>query len=287
MHCRNMYKIYIFFLTLFNGIANDCIEPPNWMTLNVSSNCEYNVKDEKYFIDVEFTHFLEELSFNTSNKVKLIYIPKGTYIFNKSIKVSGFNGWKIQLIGYSKESTKFVFNNINGIDIEGPSALGLVDNLTINGNKQLGKINHPLYDKYGVLARRGAVIKLGKNVIIEEFSRAGVQAYMSSTIFAEGVISRNNGSDGFVASYNSTVYAKKSISMNNRGDGYFCEAASSIDAREANAIRNYIDLSNGQKRGGDGFVAILGSVINAIGSSAIENEDQDFINLSGGLINKF
>ncbi len=91
-------------------------------------------------------------------------------------------------------------------------------------------------------------------------------------------------SDGFSAANNSTIYAVGAVSQNNRGDGFISEMNSSIDATQSKAIGNKVDDSGGLVRGGDGYVAILGGVINAEGIEASFNEDQDLIALSNGVI---
>ena len=107
---------------------------------------------------------------------------------------------------------------------------------------------------------------------------------MSSTIFALGVTSRNNGSDGFVSSYNSTVYAGGTVSEGNRGAAYFAEGAASLFAEGSAARGTVVDRTKGQRRGGDGYVARLGGVIAADGSTVSGNEDQDAVAISGGVV---
>jgi hypothetical protein len=236
------------------------------------------------FLDIQFVRFLDLLSRDSGGLIKKVKIPAGEFNFSRSIRITGANGWLLYLEGEGSSATKLVFNNVHGVNIEGPFALGLINKLTLNGNGKNGMQNNPQTDKAGILGRRGANIRLGQDVVVEEFSRVGVQAFMSSTIYALGVISRNNGSDGFVASYNSTLYARNAVAYGNRGDGFYSEAASSIDAQNSMAKGNVIDKSNGQRRGGDGYVAILGGVINADYAEVEGNEDQDFVAISQGVI---
>ncbi len=248
-----------------------------------SDTCSYHFNPSN-FSSSRFAGLISKLAATASEKKRVIKFDSGAYLFDKAINFSGPFGWSITILGEGSQSTKLVFQNVHGVDLEGPVGLGLLDKITLNGNGQKGRVNDPLLDKYGVLARRGATIKLGRDVVVEEFSRAGVQAFMGSTIFANGVVSRNNGSDGFVASYNSTVYADAAQSLGNRGVGFFCEATSSIFAANSIAAGSLIDREKGQSRGGDGFVAILNGVIVADRAKLYGNEDQDFVALKGGLV---
>lgn len=260
------------------GHTRSCPEPPTWISSSATSDtCTFTFTQKDQFNPASLVEFIDLLSHDAGKAIMRVRIPAGQYIFNRPISVTGANGWKLQIVGDGAADTKLVFANSHGVSLEGPYAIGLIDKLTLNGDGQRGIRNDSLLDKQGVLARRGANIKLGRDVIVEEFSRVGVLAYMSSTIYAAGVISRNNGSDGFAASYNSTIYARKSVSSGNRGDGYFSEAASSIAAEESTSMRNVVDRTQGGTRGGDGYVAILGAVINAHSATLDSNEDQDFV----------
>ena len=285
--CSKNIFLATFISLIFSGAsyAETCPKPPDWINLReTSENCIYSVVKVDSFSDIEFISFLDALTRNSSGLLKKVRMPAGEFKFSRSIKITGSNGWLLYLEGDSSLTTKFVFNGAHGFDIEGPFAIGLINKLTLKGSGEKGRLNDAHLDMTGILARRGAVIRLGQDVVVEEFSRAGVQAYMSSTIFAPSVISRNNGSDGFVASYNSTVYARNAVASGNRGDGFFAEAASTIDAEGSVAKGNVIDKSNGQQRGGDGYVAILGGIINANYARIESNEDQDFVLSGQGLI---
>ena len=270
----------VFVAEVFAGQCPDA--PAGIRSDNTNDVCSYQVHPDK-FSDIAFIHFFDELSRNANGFKKLVTFPAGTYRFSRSITISGAGGWSVQIIGAGSQLTKLVFNNVNGVDLDGPYALGLVDRLTINGNDKRGIVNDALKDKYGVLARRGANIRLGTDVVVEEFSRAGVQAYMSSTIFAKDVVSRNNGSDGFVSSYNSTLYAGGAVADGNRGTGFFCEGAASLFAEKSTSRRAITDRTKGQ-RGGDGYTARLGAVIAADGSLVHGNEDRDFVAITHGFI---
>lgn len=280
---RVLLLITVFTIFVTKVFAAQCPNASAGFKLeDVDSICLYRVNPNK-FSDKSFINFLNDLSHNANGFKSQVIFPAGTYRFSRSITISGAGGWLVQIKGAGSKLTKLVFNNVNGVDLEGPYALGLVDRLTINGNDKRGMVNDALKDKYGVLARRGANIKLGTDVVVEEFSRAGVQAYMSSTIFAKDVISRNNGSDGFVSSYNSTVYAGGAIADGNRGAGFFCEGAASLFAEKSTSRRAIIDRTKGQ-RGGDGYTARLGAVIVADGALVHSNEDRDFVAITHGFI---
>lgn len=281
---RRMLGIVAFFCwASASSAGQSCPTPPAGITIEPGGGCKYRVV-AKDFSDDSFIRFLDVLSRDVSGGKKQVLFPAGSFRFVSPISITGANGWLVEIIGAGSKSTKFVFDNVNGIDLEGPYSLGLVDRLTVNGNGRRGMVNDPHKDKYGVLARRGANIKLGRDVVVEEFSRAGVQAYMSSTIFALGVISRNNGSDGFVSSYNSTVYAGGAVSEGNRGAAYFCEGAASLFAEDSVARGTVMDRTKGQSRGGDGYIALLGGVILADRASLAGNEDQDVVAHSNGIV---
>lgn len=271
-------------INISNPAYSECaVFNDSYSAVDSAEGCIYKFNSVN-FNSARFLQLVSSLSTSPSDRRRILKFDAGIYLFDKPITYTGPFGWGIFVLGEGSQKTKFVFNNVHGVDLEGPVGLGLLDKITLNGQAQKGRVNDPLIDKYGVLARRGATIKLGRDVVVEEFSRAGVQAFMGSSIFAYGVISRNNGSDGFVASYNSTVYADSAQSLGNRGVGFFCEASSSIYASNSVSAGALVDREKGQSRGGDGFVAILNSVIVADRSKLHLNEDHDFVVLKGGVI---
>lgn len=272
-------------LMLVSTYGSACPAAPVGFNVDSAGNdCVYIVPDAERFSDAQFVNWLGELSRDISGRKKIVRFLEGDYHFGRSIRYEGAGGWLMQIEGGGSLTTRLIFANVHGIDLEGPVALGLVSRVTLSGDGKRGMRNDARYDKVGILARRGANIRLGQDVVVEEFSRVGIQAFMSSTIYAPGTISRNNGSDGFVASYNSTVYARKGQAIGNRGAGFFSEGSASIFAEDSRASGSLVDLTKGQRRGGDGYVARLGGIIQADRAEASDNEDQDYVALDNGLI---
>ena len=221
----------------------------------------------------------EAFAHGTPPKAIRLQLGSGAFRFSEPLDLSPFRETAIEIVGSGATATRLVFTNAHGIMLNGPQGYRSISALTVSGDDRSGRIGDADKDKTGVTAKRGAALNIGPDVVVEAFSRCEIVAHLNSTIFAPGVVSRGNGSDGVVAAYNSSVFARGARATDNEGVGFFAEANSSIDARNTVASGNRfdrIDQKTGRSRGGDGYVAMQNATINADHSTAADNEDNGY-----------
>lgn len=182
---------------------------------------------------------------------------EGTYNYADNIAINHQNGERIQYVGSGSANTKLLFTFVNqegtrtgAFSLNGSYNIGLINAMTIDGNNWSSRTGGSpetaqgnANDPQGIIARNGAHITLGTDVIVRYFARCGIFAYNGSYINADKAITEYNGSDGIVASHSSTVNFNNGIARYNYGHGVYADYASSIWCSNATT-------TNGQKRGG-------------------------------------
>jgi hypothetical protein len=185
-----------------------------------------------------------------------IAVEDATYMFNSSLVINHPYGDRIEIIGNqtNPEQVVFDFGPNDGIVVENGNAIGLIDGVTIQGDGTAGRS--------GVHASNNATIKLGANVVVQDFGHSGVKASAGGVVWANGVTSRDNGRYGFLATENGTIHAMASLAQNN-SDGYIATINSTIIATNSTASGNT----------NRGFLSVGGSYIYANGCTSTGNDD--------------
>jgi hypothetical protein len=142
-------------------------------------------------------------------------LADGVYPFDATFVPAHRDGGRISIIGNTDDPSAVVLDFPQGGGINLPmSRLGLIDGVTIRGSRAAtgSAASH------GVQATEGAVIRLGANVVVENFPFSGLRATLQGHITANGVISRNNGLDGFAVFNSGSMLAYEAEA---RGNGRF------------------------------------------------------------------
>lgn len=150
--------------------------------------------------------------------------------------------------------------------MEGGERLGYVNGFTLDGNGKRG-YHDDSHDAQAVLLRRDCYVKLGADLLIQDWARCGILAFQGSTIFIEGsptsyVEIKNCGSDGVVASAGSNVYARFVRVSGCAGNGFHADMQGFIYAMDTHSINN-VGTNSARFRGGIGYTAVWGSTIRA------------------------
>ena len=186
--------------------------------------------------------------------VATILLTDPTYVYDAPIVVDHPEGEFIHIVGASS-STVLEFPSSEAIVVVG-GRLGLLDNLTLRGNPTL-----PRFTYIGVRIDAGGEIRLGPDLVVEQFSGNGVLSRAGSVVVANGVTSRDNvshgfeshrggvliadgaaalgnGGSGFRATFGGTIFAPNSTASDNAEDGYSALNSSAVGARDATARNN-------------------------------------------------
>jgi hypothetical protein len=198
--------------------------------------------------------------------VVTIEIADGTSDCADTIRVRHANGDRIAIVGNTGDPGQVVlrFAGVDGVAVRDNRSLSLLDGVTLRGNLT-GK---------GVLAIDGGFIRLGPNVIVEEFDW-GLSAEFAGRIRAEGVIVRNNAFFGVAAREGGMVQAAGAQSIQNGSFGFTAVHGALIVANDALAEGNGY-MGPGSYRPAAGISAFEGGKIVANDASAIANGGSGF-----------
>lgn len=203
------------------------------------------------------------------------------------------DGVRIQIIGAGSALTtlKFDFAGKQGLGtaafkLVGQRSLGLLDGVTIDGSNWSGRTGGPpasysgdSNDPIGILAREGATIHLGPDVIVKDMARNGILTFMNGNIHCNGATVQNCGSDGFVASTAGSTNAKNTKSIGNYGFGYYSDYGGSLWADDSQAT----DTLKRNGTGGGGYAANFNGTLVARDSQSLRNTGDGYLSLSGTL----
>lgn len=222
-----------------------------------------------------FASIFSYLSFRRLSAVVTISVASGTFDLTEQITHTHPDGAMIQIIGQGTTESvlRFTLQEAAGqsaIKLVGTYELGLVDNLTLDGNDWAGYSGgtpetapgNP-QDPIGVVATFGANVTLGSGCKVYRFARNGVFASYGGTILAQNVEVEGTGSDAFCATQNGTINCNGSTAEANYGVGFYADYGGVLWAYGVSA-------NNTKQRdgvGGIGLDALYGGVIYASNST--------------------
>jgi|GEM_PF-5494796 len=223
--------------------------------------------------------------FSVSNGHTLTFqLADGTYTFNDNLTAVHRDGGRIRILGNVADPTKVVldFSAKGGGIVVRMGRLGLLDGVTIKGKRNAAVVagcvasprdaaNACDLPANGVQAIEGGVIKLGDNVIVQNFFFTGVRATTNGYVLASGVESNSNGQDGFAAVDGGVVSAFGSSAETNARHGFNAAIGGVIDGENMRAKTN----------GSQGVRAFGASMVYARGGSSTDNTSHGVTSLYG------
>lgn len=224
-----------------------------------------------------FASIFQYLSRRNVSATVSIVIHEGIHDITEQITHNLECGHFLRIVGSGSESCtlRFSLPSAQGqaaVNLSGLYAIGLVDNLTLDGNSRYGysgegpeTSNGDPRDPVGVFATYGAYIKLGPDVIVKDFARNGVFATAGGQIDCANIEVSGTGSDGFVASQNGVLRCSNAKAKACYGVGFYADYSGAIWCNEA--VAENIKKRNGVS--GTGFMAIYGGSIMADDSQAV------------------
>lgn len=197
-----------------------------------------------------------------------VQLLPGDHVLTEPLEIRHPHGDRIHLVG---SGNRLIFPQSDGIVVSGGHAVGLVDEVLIEGGFSPGT--------RGVVATLGSRIRLGTAVQVAGFGGSGVVADAGSVILADGVLSSFNDGYGFLADRGSVLVAALTNTQNNQG-GYGALRSSTLLAPQSIASddidvgydagdNSFVDASatqtsnnrNGYRSAGGSFVSAAESVI--------------------------
>jgi len=188
-------------------------------------------------------------------------VADGTYDFEDTLDISHVDGQRLRIVGNETTPASVLFRfpeGVTGLRVDDGDALGWVDGITFDGDD-----SQPIA---GVVAVRGATLRLGPNVVVQGFGGHGVLSARNSTVSAEGSTSQNNGRRGFFAFGGSHLRVEDVTATQNGEEGIRASLASGVEADGAVANNN----------GENGIEANTGGSMWADGAVANDNGDSGF-----------
>jgi len=166
------------------------------------------------------------------------------YVFDKPLVVAGHrDGGRIQILGDVTDAANVVFEfpQSSAISLR-HGRLGLVDGITFRGGYDASNpTSTPAPSDpppSGITASMTASITLGKEVVVERFWRSGVRATHNGAISAEGVVSRYNGEDGFLAVDGGFIFVQDALAQGNVRHGFNAAVNGGIEGLRLTATEN-------------------------------------------------
>ena len=214
-----------------------------------------------------FAAIFNYLSFRRLSALVTINVAAGTYSLTEQITHTHPDGERIHIIGQGKTASilKFTLPSASsqaGVYMKGPYRIGLIDELTLDGNEMAGYSNDS-HDPIGVYASNGASIVIGENCKVVDFARNGIFACFGAAIVASNVTVSGTGSDAFCATQNGTIYCNGATAYENMGVGFLADYGG--------CIWGYGIKATGTKQregvGGIGISAMYGATIYATGAT--------------------
>lgn len=210
-----------------------------------------------------FESIFNYLSFRRLSALVTINVAAGTHSLTEQITHTHPDGERVHIIGQGKRASilKFTLPSASsqaGVYMKGPYRIGLIDELTLDGNEMAGYSNDS-HDPIGVYASQGASVVLGKNCKVVDFARNGIFACFGATIVATNVTVSGTGSDAFCATQNGTLYCNGATADQNLGVGFLADYGGLIWGYGIKAL----GTKQREGVGGIGISAMYGATIYA------------------------
>lgn len=210
-----------------------------------------------------FESIFNYLSFRRLSALVTINVAAGTHSLTEQITHTHPDGERIHIIGQGKTASilKFTLPSASsqaGVYMKGPYRIGLIDELTLDGNEMAGYSNDS-HDPIGVYASQGASVVLGENCKVMDFARNGLFACFGGSIVATNVTVSGTGSDAFCATQNGTLYCNGATADQNWGVGFLADYGGLIWGYGIKAI----GTKQREGVGGIGISAMYGATIYA------------------------
>ncbi|MCH6259233.1 hypothetical protein MLD52_21955 [Puniceicoccaceae bacterium K14] len=190
----------------------------NDVTLNVPS---------EYATVQDALSFLDDKRIATGFTVS-IQIANGTYSNYESIYVSHNDGNRINIIGNTSSPSSVIIefdSNKIGVHCDYSKVLGLINGITLKSDGT----------GTGILANRCSMIGVGSAVTIENFN-IGLNAAWGSTILANGITVKSNGTHGVLA--HSAQISLSGVTIQSNGNGVYANANSNIQFENGSCSSN-------------------------------------------------
>lgn len=210
-----------------------------------------------------FESIFNYLSFRRLSALVTINVAAGTHSLTEQITHTLPDGERVHIIGQGTTTSvlKFTLPSASGqagVYLKGPYRIGLIDELTLDGNEMAGYSNDS-HDPIGVYASQGASVVLGENCKVVDFARNGLFACFGGSIVATNVTVAGTGSDAFCATQNGTLYCNGATADQNLGVGFLADYGGLIWGYGIKAV----GTKQREGVGGIGISAMYGATIYA------------------------
>lgn len=210
-----------------------------------------------------FESIFNYLSFRRLSALVTINVAAGTHSLTEQITHTHPDGERVHIIGQGTTTSvlKFTLPSASGqagVYMKGPYRIGLIDELTLDGNEMAGYSNDSR-DPIGVYASQGASVVLGENCKVVDFARNGLFACFGGSIVATNVTVAGTGSDAFCATQNGTLYCNGATADQNLGVGFLADYGGLIWGYGIKAV----GTKQREGVGGIGISAMYGAVVYA------------------------
>lgn len=214
-----------------------------------------------------FEAIFNYLSFRRLSALVTINVVAGTHSLTEQITHTHPDGERIHIIGQGSTASvlKFTLPSASGqagVYMKGSYRIGLIDELTLDGNEMAGYSNDS-HDPIGVYSSQGASVVLGENCKVVDFARNGLFACFGGTIVATNVTVAGTGSDAFCATQNGTLYCNGATADQNLGVGFLADYGGLIWGYGIKAL----GTKQREGVGGIGISAMYGATIYATGAT--------------------
>lgn len=214
-----------------------------------------------------FESIFNYLSFRRLSALVTINVAAGTHSLTEQITHTHPDGERVHIIGQGTTTSvlKFTLPSASGqagVYMKGPYRIGLIDELTLDGNEMAGYSNDS-HDPIGVYASQGASVVLGENCKVVDFARNGLFACFGGSIVATNVTVAGTGSDAFCATQNGTLYCNGATADQNLGVGFLADYGGLIWGYGIKAV----GTKQREGVGGIGISAMYGATIYATGAT--------------------
>ena len=214
-----------------------------------------------------FESIFTYLSFRRLSALVTINVAAGTHSLTEQITHTHPDGERVHIIGQGTTTSvlKFTLPSASGqagVYMKGPYRIGLIDELTLDGNEMAGYSNDS-HDPIGVYASQGASVVLGENCKVVDFARNGLFACFGGSIVATNVTVAGTGSDAFCATQNGTLYCNGATADQNLGVGFLADYGGLIWGYGIKAV----GTKQREGVGGIGIPAMYGATIYATGAT--------------------
>ncbi len=210
-----------------------------------------------------FESIFNYLSFRRLSALVTINVAAGTHSLTEQITHTHPDGERVHIIGQGTTTSvlKFTLPSASGqagVYMKGPYRIGLIDELTLDGNEMAGYSNDSR-DPIGVYASQGASVVLGENCKVVDFARNGLFACFGGSIVATNVTVAGTGSDAFCSTQNGTLYCNGATADQNLGVGFLADYGGLIWGYGIKAV----GTKQREGVGGIGISAMYGAVVYA------------------------